>query len=91
MKIILFVIILVIILNKAHGFIYIKGLKNNWIKYLLFSFIASVILTGLQFYVFDHWGNIKENMVSALIMSICHFAIFILYPIVRDKVNALSE
>lgn len=91
MKIMIFVIILVMVLKKTHDYIYIKGVKNNWIRYIFFSFIVSGIITGLQFYVFNHWGNLKDNMVSALIMFVCTFIVWIFYPIVREKVNALSE
>lgn len=91
MKTILFIVIVIIILKKAHSYIYIQTLKNNWKRYILFSLISSIVLTASQFYVSERWLDLKENLISAFIMVVCTFAVFILFPIFREKVNNLSK
>ncbi len=91
MKSILFIIILMIMLNKAYQYIYIQGLENNWMSYIIFSLIVSFIFTILQFYMFEHWGELTDNMISAVIIAISTFTILILYPLVRSKMKDLSE
>jgi len=83
-----------IIWNIAFNYIYKHELKNSrsWIRYILFSLIVSVIVSLLQFYIFaDQYGKMKDNGMNMLIASICNLSVFIGYPIVRNKVNAMSE
>ena len=80
-----------IILGRARHYIYVKELKNNWIRYTVFSLIASAILTFLQFYTFEHLGNLNDNMDSAFSIGISTFLVFIVYPIARIKINHWSN
>lgn len=94
MNAILFFIILMTLWSIVHKNIYtieLKG-KRGWIIYLISGVIFSVMITLFQFYVFrNQYGSLKDNVESIVIMIICAFAVFIGYPIVRNKINAMSE
>ena len=91
---ILFFIVLMIIWRLVHKCIYTQELKGKrgWIIYIISGVIFSMMITLLQFYAFrEQYGSLKDNVESIIIMSVCAFAVFIGYPIVRNKINAMSE
>ena len=86
MKSILFIVIATMILARAHWYIYTKGVKNNWLRYSVFSVVSSIILTILQMNI----GDFLDDLVSGSAIFTAYMIIFIFYPVVRDKINSLS-
>lgn len=91
MKYILFIIVLVIIFSRFHWYVHVKGVKNNWLRYGLFSTLSSVILAILHLHLQGHSVDIKQDyLMSATAIFTAYIAIFIFYPIIRDWINSHS-
>jgi len=87
MKFMLFVIVFGLTSLRVMRFVPVKG---AWLNYSLFCFVASILLAVLQLNINSHAGNIKDYIISSSAIFVGYLALFILYPIIRFKINSLS-
>lgn len=92
MKYVLLFIALIITMARARWFVGVKGVKSNWFSYSVFSILSSVILAMLHMNIYGSWGDeiTKDDLISASAIFTAYIIMFVLYPLLRKKINELS-
>lgn len=93
MKYILLLVALIFILARGNWYLRNNRIRNNIVRYSVFSILSSVLLAILHLNIYETFdGDLtKDNIMSLSAIFTAYMILFIFYPIIRNTIDKYSN